>query len=309
MGAFARASFTMHRELWPELQEQADVDIQVRETPELRLFLSAQDVDAQEEEITLWAQTDGFSIQWLGPEEVCRLEPRINPRVHRAALLEHIAMLDSYRYTLALAQAAERLGATFVNGEVTGLTSSAGRVSGVRLRHGDIACGTVVVALGPWSGQASTWLGMDIPVEPLKGQMIYLEGLDPPLEYCIHGPCYVVHKPDGVVWIGATIERAGEDTGTTGEARDLLMGQALELVPSLNELGMLRQTACLRPATPDSMPILGAAPGCDGVYLATGAENKGILLSPAMGRAVADLILDGETALPIATFAPERFAA
>ncbi len=87
------------------------------------------------------------------------------------------------------------------------------------------------------------------------------------------------------------------------------MERALSIMPGLGELRLLNQTACLRPVTPDSGPILGKAPGTEGVYLATGAEKKGILLSPAIGRSISDLIMHGETDIPISPFAVDRFAA
>ena len=67
-------------------------------------------------------------------------------------------------------------------------------------------------------------------------------------------------------------------------------------------------TACLRPVTPDWLPILGRAPGWDNAYLATGAGKKGILLAPAMGGAVADLVAGGRPSLDLSPFRPERFA-
>ncbi|MDP6402552.1 MAG: FAD-dependent oxidoreductase [SAR202 cluster bacterium] len=304
----AIAGFNMHRELWPVLQEEAQVDIQARMVPQLDLCFRVDEIDGLREEMERWDRADGFSARWLGPDEVHRLEPRIAEDVKGAVLLENVGMLDSYRYTLALAQAAERHGAEFVTGEVVGLRSSGGRATGVAMGRGDIPCQAVVIALGPWSGRASDWLGLDIPVEPLKGQMIYLEGLDPPLEQYVHGPGTLAQKVDGNVWIGATEEHAGFDTGTTVEARDSLVRMALEMVPSLGRLGFLRQTACLRPVTPDSRPIIGRLPGWDGVFLATGAEKKGILFSPAMGRAVADLILTGNTSLSLEAYSPERFS-
>jgi glycine/D-amino acid oxidase-like deaminating enzyme len=71
---------------------------------------------------------------------------------------------------------------------------------------------------------------------------------------------------------------------------------------------LVRHTACLRPVTPDWLPIIGQAPGWKNVYLATGAGKKGILLSPAIGKATADLITQGRTDLSIGSCSPARFA-
>jgi glycine oxidase len=308
MAPFADAAFKLHKELWPVLREESGTDFQVHLTPHLELYHTPEEANDHEAERALWSEASGFHTEWIDAADVRRLEPRVTRDLYGAVLLEDVGVLDSYRYTLALWQAAEHHGATFVAGEAVGLKSAGGRVTGVRLSNREIDCDTVVVALGPWSGQCSEWLGLDIPVEPLKGQMIYLEGFDPPLRHHIHGPSSLVQKVDGMVWMGATLETAGFDLEETEEARDYLMERALTMVPGLEDQKLVRQTACLRPVTPDHQPILGKVPGWEGVYLATGAEKKGILISPGIGRAVADLVLTGETSLPIDPFAPERFA-
>ena len=304
----AEASFEMHKALLPVLEREAEMDIQVATTPHLELCLTEEEVASKRETMRRWDAAEGFTARWLTSKEVHELEPRIAPDIEGAVLLEDPVLLDSRRFTSALAKAAERHGAGFIYGDVDGLKSARGRVTAVVVDGRDVACDTAVVALGPWSGRASEWLGLSVPVEPLKGEILYLKGLDPPLRHHIQGDCAVVQKADGMVWVGSTVEEAGFDLETTAEARECLMQQAARILPSLEGVASVRQTACLRPTTPDHLPIVGKAPGWEGVYLATGAEKKGILLGPAMGRAVADLIVDGETSVPIAPFAPDRFA-
>ncbi len=73
---------------------------------------------------------------------------------------------------------------------------------------------------------------------------------------------------------------------------------------------VVQHTACLRPLSPDDRPIIGAVPGRPGAFLATGHGRKGVLMSPATGAALAELILDGRSAsLDLAPFDPGRFAA
>ena len=153
-------------------------------------------------------------------------------------------------------------------------------------------------------------------MRPQKGQIIRLQGFGEPLRHHIHahhstavgGTCTVVQKTDGMVWVAATREDAGFDDRTTAEARDLLAERGAKMVPDLADLGLAEQTACLRPLTPDEQPIVGRAPGWENVYLSLGAGGKGVLLGPATGQAIADLVLRGDTSLPIAPFAAERFA-
>ncbi len=79
-------------------------------------------------------------------------------------------------------------------------------------------------------------------------------------------------------------------------------------MPELAQAKLALQTACLRPVTSDWLPIVGKAPGWDNVYLTTGAGKKGILLSPGMGKATADLITQGATSLSIGPCSPSRFS-
>ena len=308
LAPLAEAAFWMHRELWPVLEEESGVDVQARMMPHLQLCFTEGEVRDQKREMVRWAGVDGFTAEWLEPAQVRSLEPRVSEELLGAVLLQDVGVLDSYRLTLAFLRAAERHGAELVHGEATGLDTAGGRVSGVRLGQGAIESDAVVIALGPWSGRVSDWLDIRIPVEPLKGQIVHLEGPAEPFRYHMAGPGQVAYKADGYVWLASTEEEAGFDLGLTGEARDTLMARGLKMVPSLRELRLVRQTACLRPVTPDRLPVLGAAPGCAGLYLATGAEKKGILLGPAMGRAVADLITGGSTELPVGPFTPDRFA-
>ena len=307
MAPLAEQAFRMHKGLWPEIEQASGVDLQAHAMPHLQLCFTDDDVRQARLDMDRWAVADGFSAEWLDSTDVLGLEPRISPLVAGAVLLNNIWVLDSYRITLALLQSAEALEATFVHGEVDGIESAGGRVTGVRVGDKTLACDAVVVALGPWSGQALAGVDYIIPVEPLKGQIIHLEAPDEPFRHHMAGPGQVAHKADGLVWVASTEEEAGFDVTLTQDARDTLMGRAVKMVPSLAELKLVRQTACIRPITPDRQPIVGPLPGLTGAYLATGAEKKGILFGPLMGRAVADLVMLGETPLPIKPLSPERF--
>ena len=303
----AEASFRLHRELWPVLQEVSGIDIQASMTEHVELCVDSGGKAGLLREMARWNTADGFGARWLEPEELLRLEPRISEEACGAVLVKSLGLLDSYRFTLALLRAAERRGAELLHAEAVGLRREGGRATGIQLADGEVTCDAAVIALGPWSGRASQWLGTDIPVGPLKGQILYVEGLSPPMPYHLYGPAIIVQKADGYLWVGATEEDVGFDTAQTAEAREHLIEESVRMMPNLERQRIMKQTVCLRPVTPDRMPLLGKAPGWDNVYLATAAEKKGILMGPAMGQATADLIVNGETALPITPFGVERF--
>jgi glycine/D-amino acid oxidase-like deaminating enzyme len=179
----------------------------------------------------------------------------------------------------------------------------------VILERSEIACDTVVLALGPWSAETSSWLDLPIEVRPLKGQILRLQAPGPPVPCSVGwGHNYATTKPDGLLWAGTTEEEAGFDEETTREARDEIGAALVRMLPVMADAHVVHQTACLRPVAADGLLLLGRVPGFDSVYMATGAGRKGILLGPAMGRAVADLILTGKAALALEAFSPARFA-
>jgi glycine oxidase len=147
-------------------------------------------------------------------------------------------------------------------------------------------------------------------VRPLKGQILRLQAPGPPVACSVGwGHNYATTKPDGLLWAGTTEEEAGFDEETTREARDEVGAALVKMLPPMAEAQVVHQTACLRPVASDGLLLLGRAPGLERVYVATGAGRKGILLGPAMARAVADLILTGKSGLALEAFAPGRFAA
>jgi glycine oxidase len=191
----------------------------------------------------------------------------------------------------------------------TGLKTAGDRVTGVILEDGELDCEAVVVASGPWSEEASGWLDVPIPVEPLKGEIVRVEPPGSPLEADFSGArASLYQRADGLIWVGSTEERAGFDKEPSESSRQHLLEAAIRLMPSIREAKVAMHTACLRPITSDWLPIIGQAPGWVNVYLATGAGKKGILLSPGIGQAIADLITRGQTGMSIGPFAPERFS-
>jgi glycine/D-amino acid oxidase-like deaminating enzyme len=80
------------------------------------------------------------------------------------------------------------------------------------------------------------------------------------------------------------------------------------MAPAIANGTVVERTACLRPLSADNTPIIGAVPGVQGGFLATGHGRKGILLSLATGRALAELIATGQsTSIDLSPFALERF--
>jgi glycine oxidase len=288
-----------HRTLAEELKEVSGIDDQFRNIKRITLALDEDDARHLKGALDWQQKVKDYNPQWLEASEVLKVEPRVNPECLGGVYVENASSVEPYRYTLAAAQAAERLGVEIVLRRVNGLLMQGDRCSGVTLDNGQIQGDIVVLALGPWSGLASQWCGVNVPVIPLKGQMLRLRHPGEPLKSSLHyGMSYASSKPDSLIWAGTTEERVGFNEETTPAARDKIMGELLNIAPYLSEAELVQQTACLRPWSDDGMPIVCRVPGWQNLYLGTGAGRKGILWSTGMCHGLVDLILGRRSQVP-----------
>lgn len=301
-------SYRLHLDLWSELPEETSVAFSERIVPWIRIALSEDDLPDLQRSFRAFNEAPGFSASMLDSGQVLEIEPRISDAVLGGVHLHGNAAVDSRCLTLALMTAAEERGARFVWADGWPEPKASGASLSVVGGSEVIAAGAVVVAAGPWSSSALEFAGVRLPIRPIKGEILRLDPPGPMYRQDIAYPGGEAHpKPDGLVWIGATVEEAGFDTQITDAARRRLTVDAVRAVPALADSTVALQTACLRPAISDGLPAMGRVDGRHDLYVATGGGRKGVLLGPAMGRAIADLIVDGHTGAPVAGFGLDRF--
>ena len=302
---FAIEAVRLHKSMAPALLEESGIDYRLTDTVNIRPAFSEAEA-ASLRKMMDWEIALGLRADWLDPAALHQASPWLSGEA-LAALREEGLQLETYPYNLALAQAAERHGTEIRSGEVTGLTVEGDRVTGVELSGETLNADSVVVANGPWSKLSGGWLGFEVPVTPLKGQIVHLEPQGPvPSNSIFHETGYVLPKPSGEVYVGTTEEHAGFFRDPTDEARDAIMTAVGKLAPIILEAPIKSVTACLRPLSLDLLPLIGAVPGRRGFYLATGHGFKGILLSLVTGKYIAQLIVRGRTDYPLDDFSPAR---
>ena len=302
-------SMRLFKNLAQDLPGQADVDIQYQQRPALKIALNETEATEMTRHLGWQQSQPGYTVEWIDGNDVLKLEPRVNPATVGALHIEGGCDVEPYRLTLALAQAAEKLGVTIRTGNVVSLHHDNAQVRGVALDHEEIPTETVVLGMGPWSNRIEEWTGVSVPVYPLKGQIIRLQAGGDPYRYSIgHHKNYAMTKPaDNLVWCGTTEEHAGFDESKTTESRNAIIESTLLMLPSLADADLVLQTACLRPVTPDNVLMLGGMPGINGLYLATGGGRQGIMMGPGMGKTIADLIATGTTDVDMAPYDTGRF--
>ena len=307
----ALQSFRLHQELWRQIPEETGIDYHGRFSSILKVAFAEDELpDLRDTLATFNGTTEpGFSAEWLEREDVLAIEPRVSPDIIGGVRAVGNGALDGQEFTQALASAAVNRGSKVVSASAIGLRLGNGRVESVVTSDGEISCAALLIAAGPWCRTAEQWLDIAIPVDPLKGQIIRLQPDGPGLEYELIGAGSSMYaKTDGLIWCGATEEEAGFDLSLTEEAREQILKNAVRLVPWLANAAIAKHTACLRPVTPDWIPIVGSAPGWDNVYISAGGQKKGILLGPAMGKGVADLMASGQSDISLKGCDPGRFA-
>lgn len=306
-----RHSMALFKELAVELPTQTDVDIQYQVRPALKIALTDDEAGALAQHLDWQQAQPGYRVTSLDHDQVLALEPRINPNVVAGMHIEGGADVEPYRLTLALAQAAEKMGVVIRTGNVVGLHRHGSQMRAVALDDQEIPAETIVLAMGPWSGAATEWTGVNVPVRPLKGQIIRLQAPGDPYRFSVgHLKHYAMTKPaDGYVWCGTTEEEAGFDESKTTASRDAIIDSTVLMLPSLADADLALQTACLRPVTPDNVLMLGAMPGIDGLYIATGGGRQGIMMGPGMGKITADLVAGVDPGVDLAAYDPGRFTA
>ena len=317
---FGLAAYREFSTLVPDLEAATGIDLMCQRRPSLRLALDDEEVWTVQESMS-WQQKY-IAIRWIDGKEVRWIEPRLTQHVKGAVYEEESTQLDSYRLTLALAQAAEKHNARLLLRSVIGLIAEGGRVLGVQTTGGDIRCDTVVLAAGTWSALFEQTLGFPIPVRPLKGERLLLRFDGPPLPVLISSPKrgHMISRLDGLLSVGSTGGRDydmeslfwGEefDRQPTEAARIELLQRAIDVMPDLENAELVQQLAGSRPLSPDRMPIIGPPPEWEGIVLATGHTTKGIHLGPLTGKLVAEYLASRsrETPRMMKPFLPDRFS-
>tara|TARA_B100000029_G_scaffold281446_1_gene275506 strand:- start:9874 stop:10995 length:1122 start_codon:yes stop_codon:yes gene_type:complete len=307
---FAMTAYLMHLDLWGDLQSSTGIDYHGRVLDLLKICYDDSGLAALAENKNIFdsASDYGFKADLLSAAEIHELEPKVTENISGGLHVYGNAGVESYDFTRALHVAATQNGTQTIIGTAERFVSDGDKVTGVIVNGDVLLCNTVVIATGPWTREISDQLGFDIPVSPLKGEILRLRLKDGTLNYDLtDGNGSVYAKPDGLAWVGATEEPKGFDLGISDSARKQLWSGASKFVPALAEAELVLQTACLRPVTPDWLPILGRAPSWLNVFLNTGAGKKGILFGPAMGQATADLIVKGNSDTDISLFLADRF--
>jgi glycine oxidase len=315
------ASRDMYMDFTAAVSAESGISVEIEFTGTLYLALNEEDEEEVERRFA-WQSSAGLEVNRLTARQARQLEPNVSADVRVALRFGRDWQVESKRLTIALDAAAEACGVRIIRAvEARGVLVKAGRAAGVVTAEGELEAGAVVFAAGAWnswlhkfSPGENPYLCDDPRVEPVRGQILCYrqpEGQTPLVRHVVYGPRgYVVPRREGRLLAGSTSEPGVYESRVTEEGTRSIAARAAELTPAVATLEVEDSWAGLRPRAQDGLPVLGESADVRGLFYSTGFYRNGILLAPAAGEIVADLVTNRATRLSpslLKTFSPARF--
>jgi glycine oxidase len=298
------ASWSQQRyaELCEQLNDQSGVDPQWTKTGLLVADIEEPDL------LDRWQRRYGVELEMVTSEQICAIEPELGISVADAAWLPNIAQVRNPRLAQSLRTSLEQAGVEFrTECPAQSWVINDGKVSAVKTPEGNLSADTYIVASGAWSGELLAASNLQLPVEPVRGQMLLFNG--PPglvRTITLYNSRYVIPRRDGRVLVGSTLEHVGFDKRTTETARNDLQAAAYELIPALARHVIEQHWSGLRPGSPGGIPVIGPHPSLENLFVNAGHFRNGVVLGPASARLVADHVLQRDSELAAEPYLPEN---
>lgn len=300
VNALARWSQQQYPDLLAEIHAQSGIDPEYERSGLLILD------DGDVADVSAWAERFGAHLERADASRQHALEPALGTPSPQAWWLPEVAQVRNPRLVKSLRQALERQGVNFIEQRVvSGFRREGDRVTGVETDAGFLAAEHLVVAGGAWSGDLLRATGLDLPVTPVRGQMILFRARPGQVRHIVlDAGRYVIPRRDGRTLVGSTLERVGYDKSTTEEALADLRTAALRLIPALGGCDVEHHWAGLRPGSPTGIPCVARHPELSNLYMNAGHYRNGVVLGPASARLLADVLLGRAPILDPAPFLP-----
>jgi FAD-dependent oxidoreductase domain-containing protein 1 len=280
------------------------------------LFMVNEDGRMSAESSLKMQQDLGCDVEWWTPDRVRERFPLYNPGSYVGATFgPKDGHFDAYGVLMGYRAKAISMGAAFIHAEVSEITKTGKRVTGVRLKTGeDISAGTVVNCAGAWCAGIARTVGVDLPVQPVKRQIFALDTKvkpDGPLPLTIlPSGLYFRTETGGMILLGKSMPEDPVGISFSWEDKrfyELLWPELAEFVPEFESLKLVRGWAGLYAMnTLDGNAILGEWPELEGLFLANGFSGHGLQQAPAVGRYIAELITRQSHAMDLSIFNPAR---
>jgi glycine/D-amino acid oxidase-like deaminating enzyme len=280
-----------------------------RMTPCNFTFFETGAMDGLIDRLETMPSTERFEI--LTRRELLESEPALTPAVVGGVRFPDCSLGEAGALCRELIREAVRAGVeTRTSTEVVGFAKKDGKNIKTALsktKGGDITADKFVIAAGPWSGTLSDQLGIGIPTIPIKGHLLRWKTDPQFLSNMVWTGKGALFPETGMICAGGDHNFTGFDKTPNDRTIGILSSIAVRTIPRLAALIPTVWTG-LRPATPDSLPIIGYSERLSNVVVATGHFHEGFTTSAITGEIVADLITKGSSdKVYLDKLKPDRF--
>ncbi|MNH74749.1 Glycine oxidase [compost metagenome] len=264
-------------------------------------------LEAEELQARILAEGTG---EWWMPEKLVASEPALAQGLEGAIYRSEEIQVIPSKLTEALAYSAQAKGAVLLRQtQATSIQVQDKRVQGVQTSSGFLGCDQVVLAGGWKIEQLLQPLGLTLPLEPVKGEIVEVRSDVPLLQATLYAKSiYIVPKPGNKLWIGATSIPGDSSEGVSTDSILRLLSEAAKWIPEIRNAQFERAWSGHRPKSPDGLPYLGGFQEIQGLFAAAGHYRNGILLSAVTARILANemegIVTPG---INLAPFRPDRF--
>ena len=282
------------------------------------LFVLSRDEDVAEFERNIMLQNQyGVPSRMLDPTEVTRLCPLIEgDDILAGAFSPEDGHATPDGVVQGYAFGAREHGAHIhVGCDVLDVIKRGQQITKIITDHGEIVTNTVICAAGAWSRACGAMVGVEIPVTPLRRQIMFTEPMDDlpahiPMTIDFASTFYFHREGPGLLFgMSYSGEKPGFNTETSDDWIPDLMRVAQRRAPRIADAGVRGGWAGLYEMTPDHNAIIGEATDVSRFLYATGFSGHGFLQAPAIGEILRDLILARPPFVDIGALSAERFAA
>lgn len=257
----------------------------------------------------------GIEVDWLEGEEVRRRLPSMRwDDVLGGTYHAKDGLADPNSVVMGYVQRARQLGAKLLSEvTVTGIEVDQGQVRAALVGGQRIACEHVINAAGPWAGQLGEMAGIEIPIQPIRRQMVTttpLPELPPDFPFVVDfaQSLYFHREGEGILTGMSNPNQEPDFDQSIDEDWELTaMEKAVERMPMLEQAGRLGHWAGLYEVTPDAHPIFGHTP-VEGFWVVAGFSGHGFMHGPIAGKLMAEFVLEGRAStVDVSTLDLARF--
>lgn len=306
MAALARESV----EVWENFSETIGIsgyDINLTQQGYLFITADPQKIEMMKEAVQQYHALGVTDSELLNGEEVRRKFPWISDRVVAAVFRQKDGWFSAHEATQGFVKGSQ--AQFFLRTRVQDILTDSRGVRAVQTERGIIETRTVINAAGPFAGPIARMAGLDLPLEPVRRQKIYVANQSrvpqqAPLTMSVDEECYWRPETGGAFagWLDPEepISEPLENPLGDWDFAALCIDKVAQLTPFWHAIAANLKTTDLNTTagqyvyTPDEQPIVGSVESLPGFYLNCGYW-AGIMLAAGAGKWVAELVTGKRT--------------